>query len=68
MFLAKQDAENVLKAVQQSNPGCSDVSVGVVSLADISGEFLSTDDESFGLIRFLPDSEWINHIQDLNLE
>ncbi|MGD1855658.1 MAG: Tic22 family protein [Leptolyngbyaceae cyanobacterium] len=68
MFLSKQDAENVLNAVQQSNPEMSDVSVGVVSLADISGEFLSTDDESFELIRFLPDSEVINHIQDLNLE
>ncbi|MEM7065658.1 MAG: Tic22 family protein [Cyanobacteria bacterium P01_B01_bin.77] len=68
LFLSKEDAENVLTAVQQSNPALSDVSVGVVSLADISSEFLQTDNESFGLIRFLPDSDVINHIQNLDLE
>lgn len=68
LFLSREDAENVLTAVQQSNPALSDVSIGVVSLADISSEFLQTDNESFELIRFLPDSDVINHIQDLNLE
>ena len=68
MFFSKQDADNVLAAVQQSNPALADVTVGVVSLAEISENFLESDDESFQMIQFLPDSEVVNHIQGLNLE
>ncbi len=68
MFFSKQDADNVLNTLQQSNPDLSQVSVGVVSLADVSSDFLSTDNDAFQMIRFLPDSEVINHIQGLDLE
>ena len=69
MFFSKEDAESVFSAAQQANPDLSSqASIGVVSLAEISSDFLNTDDESFQLIRFLPDSEVINHIQDLELE
>ncbi|MBT9311218.1 Tic22 family protein [Leptothoe kymatousa] len=68
MFFSKQDADSVLNSVQQSNPDLTQVTVGVVSLAALSGNVLSSDDEAFERIRFLPDSEVINHIQGLNLE
>lgn len=68
MFFSKEDADNVLAAVRQSNPSLTDVTVGVVSLADISESFLESDDESFQMIQFLPDSEVVNHIQGLDLE
>ncbi|MEM7795984.1 MAG: Tic22 family protein [Cyanobacteria bacterium P01_C01_bin.118] len=68
LFFSKDDADNVLAAVQQSNPALTDVAVGVVSLADISERFLESDNESFQMIQFLPDSEVVNHIQGLDLE
>ncbi|NEQ49114.1 MAG: hypothetical protein F6K11_03140 [Leptolyngbya sp. SIO3F4] len=69
MFFSKDDADNVFNAAQQANPNLSSqVSIGVVSLSEISSDFLNTDDESFKLIRFLPDSDVINHIQGLELE
>ena len=68
MFLSKKDADGVLSALQESNPELSGVSVGVVSLAEFSGDILSRDDSELQRVRFLPDSEVINHIQDLNLE
>lgn len=68
MFFSKQDADNVLNVVQQSNPDLSQVNVGVVSLADVSSDFLNTDNDAFRMIQFLPDSDVINHIQGLNLE
>lgn len=67
MFFSKQDADSVLNSIQQSNPSLADVSVGVVSLAALSGNVLGSDNEAFERIRFLPDSDVINHIQSLDL-
>ena len=68
MFFSKQDADSVLSAIQQSDPESAQVNIGVVSLADLSGNVLNSDDEAFERIRFLPDSDVVNHIQGLNLE
>ncbi|MBX2863966.1 MAG: hypothetical protein KTR27_10445 [Leptolyngbyaceae cyanobacterium MAG.088] len=68
MFFSKQDADNVLSSIQSSNPEVAQVNIGVVSLADLSSNLLSSDNEAFERIRFLPDSEVINHIQGLELE
>lgn len=68
MFFSKQDADSVLSSIQASNPDMSQVNVGVVSLADLSGNILGSDNEAFERIRFLPDSDVINHIQSLDLQ
>ncbi len=68
MFFSKQDADSVLNSIQASNPEVGQVNVGVVSLADLSSNVLNSDNEAFERIRFLPDSEVINHIQSLDLE
>ena len=68
MFFSKKDADGVLSALRESNPELADVSVGVVSLADFSGDILTSDDEELQRVRFLPDSDVINHIQSLDLQ
>ncbi len=68
MFFSKQDADSVLSSIQASNPDIGQVNVGVVSLADLSSNVLGSDNEAFERIRFLPDSDVINHIQGLDLE
>lgn len=68
MFFSKQDADSVLEAIQESSSDLPEVNIGVVSLAELSVDLLSSDDEEFDRVRFLPDSEVINHIQSLNLE
>ncbi|MEM8612834.1 MAG: Tic22 family protein [Cyanobacteria bacterium P01_H01_bin.105] len=68
MFFSKQDADSVLTSIQQSNPDLGQVNIGVVSLAALSENVLGNDDEAFERIRFLPDSEVVNHIQGLDLE
>ena len=68
MFFSKQDADSVLSALQSSGSDVRQLNIGVVSLADLSSDLLGRDDESFERIQFLPDSEVINHIQNLELE
>lgn len=68
MFFSKEDADDVLAAIQTSNPNLDQVRIGVISLADLSGDLLQRDDDAFDRVQFLPDSDVINHIQDLNLE
>ena len=68
MFFSKEDADSVLTALRASDPNLPDVSIGVVSLANFSNEILTRDDEAAQRVRFLPDSDVINHIQNLNLE
>ena len=68
MFFSKKDADGVLSALRESNPELADVSVGVVSLADFSGDILTSDEEELQRVRFLPDSDVINHIQSLDLQ
>lgn len=68
MFFSKEDADSVLSSIQQSNPEVGQVEVGVVSLADLSSNVLGSNNEAFERIRFLPDSDVINHIQSLDLE
>ncbi len=68
MFFSKKDADDVLSALRESSPDLPDVRVGVVSLADFSGDILARDDAALQRVRFLPDSDVINHIQSLDLQ
>lgn len=68
MFFSKQDADSVLSALTASGQDVSQVDVGVVSLAEFSGNLLGSNNEALERVRFLPDSDVVNHIQDLNLE
>ncbi len=68
LFLSKQDADSVLSSLQQSNPDLAQVDIGVVSLSVLSNSVLADNNEAFQRIRFLPDSDVINHIQSLDLE
>ncbi|MEM6253636.1 MAG: Tic22 family protein [Cyanobacteria bacterium P01_D01_bin.156] len=68
MFFSKQDAEIVLDDINRENPDnpvVAQTQVGVISFADFLDNLRNSNDQKFQFVRFAPDSEVVNQIQNL---